>query len=149
MGSAGSAWHRIALWFAVGALSSAVAGPFLPAGLAPLGRSLVQILAPLSAASACLGARAAATSAGRKTWLLLAVGATLASVGQALAVRAEVSEQFLGFHSVAFQLLVAFHLIFAGGAVLALRPAQEPRLALEIALDGLLVLLAKSEPKLS
>jgi acyl dehydratase len=72
------------------------------------------------------------------------VGSILASLGQALSGRAELLGQLIAFPSIGFHLLVAFHLAFAEGAILALRPAQEPRLAVEIALDGLLVLLGTS-----
>jgi signal transduction histidine kinase len=39
-------------------------------------------------------------------------------------------------------LVVVFHVCMAEGAIVALRPARDPRLAIEIALDGLLVLLS-------
>lgn len=142
--SPGAGWYRYAVWLAGVAFAAAATIPLLPAAVAPLGRNLVFVLAPLAASASCLGARAAATPAGRATWLLIAVGSILAALGQALLGRAELLGQLIIFPSIGFHLLIAFHLAFAEGAILALRPAQEPRLAIEIALDGLLVLLGTS-----
>jgi signal transduction histidine kinase len=122
----------------------ALVSPLLPAPYALVARRLVFVLSPLAAAASCMGARAAAIDAGRATWLLLTVGSSLAALGQALVGRAELLGYLIVFPSIGFHLLVAFHLAWAEGAILALRPAQEPRLALEIALDGLLVLLGTS-----
>lgn len=126
------------------AVSAGLAGPFVAGNLRILMGQLVMVLAPLAAASACMGARTAAPPEARATWLLLAIGATLAAGGQAIYARALLLEQFVVFPSMAFHLTVAFHFAFAEGAILALRPAHEGRLAAEIALDGLLVLLAAS-----
>jgi hypothetical protein len=126
---------------AVGAGVAAASLPALPAHLRPLAGHLVMALAPLAAAAACLAARDAAVPEGRATWLLLALGSVLAGLGQALWARAELLEQYVAFPSMGFHLIVAFHLAFAEGAILALRPAHEGRLAAEIALDGILVLL--------
>ncbi|NJD18707.1 MAG: hypothetical protein FIA95_05420 [Gemmatimonadetes bacterium] len=103
-----------------------------------------MIMAPLAAGAACLGAREAAAPEGRAPWRLLAIGALLAAVGQVTYARTEVLGEYVTFPSMGFHLLVMFHLAFAEGAILALRPAHEGRLAAEIALDGILVLLGAS-----
>lgn len=144
-GSPGGVWARLAVLLAVAAFVSGVAA-LLPLDPGPrmLAGDLVMVLAPLSASAACMGARMTAVPGGRTTWLLIAGGAFLAAVGQALAGRAEMSHLFVSFPSASFLLFVGFHIAFAEGAILALRPAHEPRFALEIALDGLLVLLGAS-----
>lgn len=118
--------------FPVASLYQAVAG------------DMTMVLAPLAASAACLGARRAAAPGGRATWLLIGIGAILAALGQTLSARAELVHIYASFPSPAFLLVIAFHISFAEGAILALRPSHEPRLALEIALDGLLVLLGVS-----
>ncbi len=117
---------------------------FAPPRLEPWAGGLALVLTSLAAASACLGAREAATPEGRATWLLLGIGAILAAMGQALYARIELLGQYVPFPSMGFHLFIAFHIAFAEGAVLALRPAHEGRLATEIALDGILVLLGAS-----
>ncbi len=116
----------------------------LPLHMRPFAGHLVMVLAPLAAAAASFGAREASAPEGRATWLLLALGSVLAATGQALFARAELLERYVAFPSMGFHLVVAFHLAFAEGAILALRPAHEGRLAAEIALDGILVLLGAS-----
>ena len=142
--SPGGRWPRIAVGLAGGAGLAALGLAVLPSYLAPLAGGLVLVLAALASASACLGAREAASPEGRATWLLLGIGALLAAMGQALYARSELQGLYVAFPSMGFHLLVAFHLAFAEGAVLALRPAHEGRLAAEIALDGILVLLGAS-----
>jgi hypothetical protein len=124
----------------------------LAAALAPLAgpdagvilSNVVVVLAPLTASAACLGARGAADPGARTTWLLVAGGAVLAAVGHALSARADFSGAYIEFPSIQFYLLTLFHLALAEGAILALRPARDPRLALEVALDGVILLLAAS-----
>ncbi len=143
--SPGGVWVRLALLLAAVAC---VAGLVALLPISPFRRvwaaDLLMVLAPVSASSACMGARVTAAPGGRTTWLLISAGALLAALGQALAARAELAHVLLSFPSASFLLFVAFHIAFAEGAILALRPAHEPRLALEIALDGLLVLLGAS-----
>ena len=144
-GSPGSEWLRAARVLGVGALACAVALPFLPLYLHAGAGGVALVFAPLSAAAACMAARAHAEPGGRRTWLLIAVGAALAALGQAISARASMDlDGMVHFPSPAFVLFLAFHVLFAEGAILALRPARDPRLALEIGLDGLLVLLAAS-----
>jgi hypothetical protein len=115
-----------------------------PTPLRPWAGQAVLILTPLAAAHACAGSRAFAVEAARPTWLLLAVGSALAALGQAYRAWALLFERHPGFPSIDFHLLVAFHVAFAEGALLALRPAHKGRFAAEIALDGILVLLGAS-----
>lgn len=143
-GSPGGRWTVLALALVAGAGAATASLPALPLHLRPFGGHLVMVLAPLAAAAAGLGAREAAAPEGRATWLLLSLGSLLAALGQALWARAELLEQYVAFPSMGFHLVVAFHLAFAEGAILALRPAHEGRLAAEIALDGILVLLGAS-----
>jgi len=142
--SPGGRWSRLALGLAGGAVLAVVGLVASPSYLEPLAEGMVMVLAALASASACLGAREAATPEGRATWLLLGIGAILAAMGQALYARSELLDEYVAFPSMRFHLLVAFHLAFAEGAILALRPAHEGRLAAEIALDGILVLLGAS-----
>lgn len=77
----------------------------------------------------------------RAVWTVLTLGAGLSTLGQVFSARAWVSlEEVVPFPSVPFLLFVAFHFCLAEAAILALRPARIRRLALEIALDGVLVL---------
>ena len=101
-------------------------------------------MAPLAAAAACFGARRVAPPEARTPWLLIGAGSALAALGHAASSGAVLRGVFPSFPSQEFLLVVLFHLAFAGGAVRALRPAREPRLAVEIALDGSLLLLAVS-----
>jgi len=142
--SSGGRWSRIALCLGAGAALAAIGLAVAPAHLEPLAGGLALVLSALAAASACLGAREAAAPEGRATWLLLGVGAIVAAMGQALYARADLLGQYVAFPSMGFHMLVVFHFAFAEGAILALRPAHEGRLAAEIALDGLLVLLGAS-----
>lgn len=143
--SPGGVWTRLAVLLAGAALVAGLVALLpLTSGVRSLAGDLMMVLAPLSASAACLGARMTSAPGGRTTWLLISGGALLAALGQALVARAEMSHVFVSFPSASFLLFVAFHVAFAEGAILALRPAHEPRLALEIALDGLLVLLAAS-----
>ena len=136
-------WTRasLALW-ASSLLVLAVALPMTSSARAfVLGLSLV--LAPLAAGAGCLSARATASPGARSTWGILALGAGVSTVGQILSVHAWFSlRDVVAFPSPSFLLFVTFHVCVAEGAILALRPARDPRLALEIALDGVLVLLA-------
>ena len=143
-GSPGGRWSLLALGLASGAGVAAASLLGLPVHLQPVAGHFVMVLAPLAAAAASLGAREAAVPEGRATWLLLSIGSLLAGLGQAIWARAELLEQYVAFPSMGFHLVVAFHLAFAEGAILALRPAHEGRLAAEIALDGILVLLGAS-----
>lgn len=141
--SGGSEWLRAARLVGLAALACAVAFPFLPPGARAADGSLALAFAPVAAAAACASARARAEAGGRTTWLLFAVGAALAAAGQVFSARASMlPDRMVHFPSSAFVLFLAFHVLFAEGAILALRPARDPRLALEIGLDGLLVLLA-------
>lgn len=142
--SPGGGWGRMAYFLGAAVAATLVTLPFLSGAARIILGDLVMVLAPLAASAACLGARAAAAPGGRATWLLIGVGAVLASLGQALSARASLMDSYMAFPSPAFHLFIAFHIAFAEAAILALRPAHEPRLALEIALDGLLVLLAFS-----
>ncbi len=139
-------WLRAALLLEVAA--ALLGGVALAHPTAPLYRQVAEegttMLAALAASAACLAARSTAAPGGRATWLLVALGAMLVALGQGLSARIELVHLYAGFPSAAFFLFVAFHLAFAEGAILALRPSREPRLAVEIALDGLLVLLAVS-----
>jgi len=137
-------WPRIALGVGLATILAAIVALVAPWPHRVLAVDLVMVLSPLAASAACFGARKASAPGGRATWLLVGIGALLATLGQALSARAELGGQVLVFPSPAFPLFIAFHIAFAEGAILALRPAHEPRLALEIALDGLLVLLAAS-----
>lgn len=143
-GSPGGAWSRATLVLGAGAGSAAVAALALEGSTRVVSWQIALILAPLAAAAACMGARRAASSTGRATWQILAIGALLATMSQLVYARVEVLELAAPFPSMGFHLLVAFHLALAEGAILALRPAHEPRTAAEIALDGALILLAAS-----
>lgn len=143
-GSPGWRWWASALALASAAAVAGGSLAVLPSPLRSWAGQAVLVLAPLAAAAACLGARAAAVEEGRPTWLLLAVGSALAAVGQAYQALALLGEQHVVFPSLGFHLMVAFHVAFAEGALLALRPAHEGRLAAEISLDGALVLLGTS-----
>jgi hypothetical protein len=141
----GAGWARTALVLAVSGLLAGLSLLVPGAGVHhEMADDLLMVLTPLSASAACLGARRTATAGGRATWLLIAVGAMLAALAQGLSARAEFVHIFLNFPSAAFLLFVAFHIAFAEGAILALRPAHDLRLSFEIALDGLLVLLGAS-----
>lgn len=98
---------------------------------------------PAAAVFALLAARRRASEEARRAWFLLALGAAAALVGQFVwAIEELILRRAIPFPSVAFYLFLAFHLLFTGGALTALRPARIPALALEITLDALLVLLA-------
>lgn len=143
-GSPGGTWSLLGAALAGGAVLAGVAGVGLRGGGNLLWTQLALVLAPLAGAAACLGARESAPSEARATWLILGIGTTLAAAGQALYARALLLDEFIAFPSLGFHLTVAFHFAFAEGAVLALRPAHEGRLAAEIALDGILLLLGAS-----
>lgn len=141
-GSPGGSWALVGLGLAVLGVAGGLLWLVGGAGLRVFAGQWVMVLAPLAAAAACMGARRAAPDEARATWLLLGMGSMLAAGGQALHARALLLEQFVPFPSMAFHLMVAFHVAFAEAAILALRPAHEGRSAAEIALDGVIVLLA-------
>lgn len=95
-------------------------------------------LAPLVAAACALQARRVARPEARGTWTCVGVACLCAAVAQSLSAGREAAPS----PSAADALMISFHLAMAEGAILALRPARDPRFAIEIALDGLLVLLA-------
>ncbi|HSH44247.1 MAG TPA: histidine kinase [Longimicrobiales bacterium] len=104
--------------------------------------NLSLLLAPVSALAAAWGAGSRTGTPARRSWWLLALGSAAAVLGQAAWMARElVLGTGIPFPSEAFVLFVAFHLLVAAAAVAALRPARSPQLALEIALDGILVLL--------
>lgn len=143
-GSPGGRWSVMGLVLAGLTLAAGGAAPVLQGTAAVVVGQWAMVAAPLAAAAACFGARAAAPPEGRATWLILGIGTLLAAAGQALYARALLLDAYVAFPSVGFHLVLAFHFAFAEGAVLALRPAHEGRLAGEIALDGMLVLLGAS-----
>jgi signal transduction histidine kinase len=96
------------------------------------------ILAPLAAAAAVVGAHSTARREARSTWAAILIACLSASLAQLLATR----QPAAAFPSVSDVLSIVFHVAMAEAAILALRPARDRRLALEIALDGLLVLLS-------
>jgi len=119
--------------------------PFTPSSARAALAGLALVLAPLGAGSACIAAWINAPREARPTWAWLTAGSVLATVGQALSARAWLSlEDVVPFPSAPFLLFVGFHICLAEGAILALRPARDQRLAIEIALDGVLVLLASA-----
>lgn len=142
--SPGGRWAGATILLGAAALTSALASLVLPEGTRGQALATALVLAPLAASAACFGARAAADMGGRAPWLLFGIGSMLPALGHALSSAASLRGLYLSFPSHEFHLVVLFHFAFAEGAVLALRPAQEPRLAVEIALDGLLVLLGTS-----
>lgn len=140
---AGGEWLRAARVVGVAALACAAGLPFLPPALGASAGSVALVLAPVSAAAACAGARARSQQGARTTWLLFALAAAVAALGQFLSTRASMAlDRMVHFPSPAFVLFLVFHALLAEGSILALRPARDPRLAVEIGLDGLLVLLA-------
>jgi len=96
------------------------------------------IFAPLAAGAAAVGARSVSRHEARSTWNAILIACGSASLAQVLAAR----DPAPVFPSASDVLAILFHVAMAEAAILALRPARDPRLAIEIALDGLLVLLS-------
>lgn len=101
------------------------------------------LLGPLSSGAGAFAAlRVASDARVRRAWLYLALASAAAALGQAAwAFREVVRGEAVPFPSEAFGAFVAFHVLFAVALVVVLRPARDPRIALEIAFDGVLVLL--------
>ncbi len=142
--AAGGRWAQLMLVLGISTALSAGLSLFGPARYVGSALDVALVLGPFAAAAACLGARSAADSGGRAPWLLMTIGSMLAAAGHALSSSAALQGLYLEFPSHEFHLIVLSHFAFAEGAILALRPAQEARLAVEIALDGMLVLMASS-----
>lgn len=103
---------------------------------------LLLAAGPLGSALLAWRARERAAPDVQPTWLLVAEGSLLAFVGQAVwAFQSVVLGVLPAFPSPPYYLFLAFHVLLATGAVLALRPARTG-LGVEIGLDGALVLLA-------
>ncbi|MGD8281871.1 MAG: hypothetical protein PVF69_12000, partial [Gemmatimonadota bacterium] len=96
------------------------------------------VLAPMAVGLAALAARQSAPRSGRSTWTAIALACACSVLAQLFMDRGEAT----AFPNASDFLSILFHLCLAEAAILALRPARDPRLAVEIALDGLLVLLS-------
>ena len=142
--SPGGTWSRAAFALGLVCLGIGCVLPLLPRFSRDVAVQAILVAAALTSACACMGARRAATGGGRATWQLLAIGAVLAAGSQIFYAHAALSGTAVPFPSMGFHLLVAFHIALAEGAILALRPAQSGRTAIEIAFDGMLVLLVAS-----
>ncbi len=117
------------------AVAAAVVG--LAATHPPLA-AITFVLAPLTTCTAVLAARSVARPEARSAWMVLAAACVSAAAGQLISV-VEVAPTLPSAPDV---LSIVFHLCVAEAAILALRPARDARFAIEIALDGLLVLLS-------
>lgn len=127
------------------AVALAALVPWLAVGGAGRGAvaSAALLLGPLSSgAGAFAAARVASDGRVRRAWMYVALASAAAAFGQAAwAFREVVRGEAVPFPSEAFGGFVAFHLFFAAALIVVLRPARDPRFALEIAFDGVLVLL--------
>jgi len=132
------------VWPAAGLAALAVGYLLTPSDAearAALGH-LALAAGPLAAALACAAASRTAPRLVRGTWLLFGAGAIIVMLGQLLAAF-PAAAAMLGFAPPgASELFLLFHLCFTLGAILALRPTRAKGLALEIALDGSLILVA-------
>jgi signal transduction histidine kinase len=127
-------WWRIAGAFAIGTFALATWLFLAPEAV----KVSPFIFAPLAAGAAVVGARSVSPREARSTWNAILIACVSASLAQVLAVL----DTAPVFPSAADLLAILFHVAMAEAAILALRPARDPRLAIEIALDGLLVLLS-------
>lgn len=137
-------WLRVSFWLWLAVLLSMALSLWRGGGAESLGLRFQLILAPVAAAAACISARKATPGAAHPFWALVALGSLLAAMGHALSTRGLLLQTRVEFPTMEFHLLLLFHLAVAEGAILALRPARDPAVAVEIALDGMLVLLGTS-----
>lgn len=134
----------LASWL-IGALALVVLALYLvPLGQAAqltLGNTLLAAV-PLAAAVACGIAASRAAAGVRGSWILFSAAAGVVALGQF----AWVIEQQIGggamFPAPSQFVFPLFHPLFIAGSVLALRHKRVREVAAEIALDGVLVLLA-------
>ena len=127
-------WRRATLALALATLVSAVWLFAMPDTV----RRFPFMLAPMAAAAAALAARSTARPEARISWSAIVIACLSAGIAQVLAA----GDPALTYPSLPDVLAILFHVAMAEAAILALRPARDPRLAVEIALDGLLVLLS-------
>lgn len=150
MGTAATMTPRVTplpVVLSIGALLAVVALLYITAPLQGTGRwafgNAVLLTGTLTAVLSLQQRWRNAPHDARPAWAVFTLGAAAALVGQILWAGEELLlRRPIPFPSLGFYLFVAFHVLVAAGALAALRPAHVGTFGFEIALDGLLVLLA-------